>query len=368
MKLQGRLLPALLLFFFLPPSRGKAQGALSHLERSRLAVEGRLLSAPAGSPAPWRFFEVSRVLRGPSGIRRLRLALPEGVSAHKRPLPGKEYLLFLVPLPAGSAPFRAYTVLQFPFGAVSLDGPGGREFARHVLKLSRALSSPARLAAELLKALESPHPFLVLSAAYDLEAHPGLLPWMDSAGRKRVLARLLELGPSGPWAEPLVHVLGDLRPPGWDRALAGMLASPGGAGLAPAVGQVLGNVEGGRAVEILAGSLKVKGNLPPALVLALGAARGPEALPLPGRLLREKRNLSLVLLALTYDRSWRAVRLLRQEVLRAPATLEKEKKEALLEALSRIGTRPARRLLLEVARGKVAPELSKKAAALLKRK
>ncbi len=368
MRLQERLLPALLLFWILPLSRGKAQGALSHLERSRLAVEGRLLSAPVESPSPWRFFQVTRVLRGPSGIRRLRLAVPEGVSAHKRPHPGKEYLLFLAPLPSGSAPFRAYTVLQFPFGAVALDGPGGREFARHVLKLSRALSSPARLAAELLHALESPHPILVLSAAYDLEAHPGLLPCLDPAGKKRVLARLLELGPAGPWAEPLVHVLGDLRPPGWDRALAGMLASPGGACLAPAVGQVLGKVEGPRSVEILAGSLKAKGNLPPALVLALGAARRPEALPILGRLLREKRNFSMVLTALTYDRSWRAVRLLRRELLREPATLEREKKEALLEALSRIGTRPARRLLVEVARGKAAPELSRKAAALLKRK
>ena len=106
----------------------------------------------------------------------------------------------------------------------------------------------------------------------------------------------------------------------------------------------------------------------PALVLALGAARRPEALPILGRLLREKRNFSMVLTALTYDRSWRAVRLLRQELLREPATLEREKKEALLEALSRIGTRPARRLLVQVARGRVAPELSKKAAAVLKRK
>ncbi len=353
-----------LLFLLLP--RTRAQGALSLLERARLVVEGRLLSTRDGAPSPRRILEVSRVLRGPSRIRRIRLAALEGISAHKRPLPGEEYLLFLAPLPAGSAPYRIYTVLQFPFGATALGGREGREFALHVLKLSRAFSFPARVAAELLEALESPFPNLVLSAAYDLEAHPRLLPLLGPAGGRRVLRRLLRLGPAGPWAEPLVHVVGDLRPEGWARALAEMLSSPGGAYLAPAVGQVLGKVEGARAVEILAGRRKALGEIPPAGILALGATRRPEALPILRRLLGRKENVSMALTALTYYRGWRAIRLLREELASRSWKGREGKKEgeSILRALKRMGTRAARNLLARVARGDIAPELSGRAAAL----
>ncbi len=361
------LLPLIPAFGLLGPlsSPARPQGALSLLERARLVVEGRLLAAPpAGSP-PVRFFQVSRALKGPHGLGRIPLLSLDRVSAHRHPLPGRDYLLFLAALPPGLAPLRVYTVLQQEFGATPLDEPGGRDFASHVLKLSRSLPSKPLLAAELLRALMSSSPLLVRSAALDMEAHPRLLPFLGPAGGKKVLRRLLRLGPSCPWAPPLVHALGEIRPPGWAKALAGLLERPGGAFLAPAVGQVLGKVEGARLVEILGARLEGPSPLSPSSILALGATGRPEALPFLRRLLREKGRFSLALTALTFHRSWRAVRVIREE-LASRGEKDPWKGKALLRALARMGIRPARQVLRLVACGKLAPELSGTAASLLR--
>ena len=347
-----------------------AQGALALMERARLVVEGRILGGkPSGTP-PTLFFRVSRVLKGPSAPGKIRVLSVYRISSHMRPLPGRDFLLFLVPLPSGRAGIRIYTVLQQPLAATSLNDPGGREFSLHVRKLSLLLHSPAGLARELLHALRSSPPLLVRSAAFDMEAHPSLLHLLGPEDGKAVMARLLELGTSGPWAEPLVHALGVIRPEGWVEGVLEILRSPGGAYLAPAAGQILGNVEGRRSVEILERLLE--GPSPrPALILALGATGRPEAIPILRNLLRGERTFSPALSALIFHRTWRAVEVLREELASSGKALRKGADEdggsrrrclALLRALARFGTRRARAVIDEVEKGKLAPGLSGEAA------
>ncbi len=354
----------------------QAQGALSLLERSSLVVEGRLLGGKVRGNPPYRLFRVTRVLLGRPPGPRIPLLDLSRVSAHLRPITGKEYLLFLAPLPPGRAPRRTFLVLQSPSGAVALDERGGRDFARLAAALAARLHSPVKLAGLLLEALGSPSPRVVSSAALDLETHRNLLPLLGPAGGRVLLERFRRLGPAGPWARPLAHVLGEIRPAGWAEALAAMLRAPGGAAFAVTVGRILGARLGARSVEILERGARQGRNPgappPPAHLLALGATERREALSLLRGYLEEEGAFQGALSALALSRSWRAARIL-GEVLTQEEEGEgrgdrgEKRKKAVLKALARMGTRPARNLLEEIASGKRAPELSREAARLLGR-